>query len=185
LASDKRLNLKGFLCPGHVSTIIGTRPYESIVEKSRIGCCIAGFEPLDILEGIYFLLQQIANEKPAVKNQYTRVVHKSGNLKAQRIIRQVFGVSSSQWRGFGNIPSSGLRIREPYSGFDAEKVFLLNENRYSLNERQTKCRCADVLKGLISPVECPLFYKSCRPDNPIGPCMVSSEGACNAYYKYR
>jgi len=183
LLQDKRLNLKGFLCPGHVSAIIGTKSYEFIPKKYRIGCCVAGFEPLDILEGLYFLVQQIVKNKPKVENQYARVVTKQGNLKAQRIIKKVFTISNANWRGFGNIPKSGLKIKEEFSQLDAGKIFSLKENL--LDGKKTRCRCADVLKGLISPPECPLFSKACTPDNPIGPCMVSSEGACNAYFKYR
>jgi hydrogenase expression/formation protein HypD len=186
LLQDRRLNLDGFLCPGHVSAIIGTKSYEFIPKRYKIGCCVAGFEPLDILEGLYLLLQQIVKNKPAVENQYARVVTKQGNPKAQKVIEQVFEISDSHWRGFGNIPKSGLKIRNEFSEFDAQKLFRLDsELRAQSLELKTKCRCADVLKGLISPPECPLFLRACTPDNPVGPCMVSSEGACNAYYKYK
>lgn len=185
LLSERNLKLNGFLCPGHVSTIIGTRPYEFIPKRYGIGCCVAGFEPLDILEGIYFLLPQIINHKPQVANQYTRVVTRQGNLKAQKIISQVFKVCDASWRGLGKIPQSGLKIKEGFSQFDAEKVFLIHHKPYAISNKQKRCRCGDMLKGLISPLDCPLFSKTCTPDNPIGPCMVSSEGTCNAYYKYR
>ena len=183
LMQDKRLNLAGFLCPGHVSAIIGTKHYEFIPKRYKISCCVAGFEPLDILEGAYLLVQQIVKKKSMVVNQYARVVKKEGNPTAQKIIHDVFKVSDASWRGFGKIPNSGLKIKKEYSNFDAEKVFLI-KRRTTDARRTTKCRCAEVLKGLISPLACPLFYKVCRPDSPIGPCMVSSEGACNAYYKY-
>jgi hydrogenase expression/formation protein HypD len=192
LAKDKRLNILGFLCPGHVSTIIGTKPYEFIPKRYRIGCCIAGFEPLDILEGIYFLIQQVIECKPRVENQYVRVVIPQGNLKAKKIISEVFKVSSASWRGLGNIAQSSLEIRDEFSQFDANKTFPLryksHDPRYdvgTLGYKSQRCRCADVLKGLISPRECPLFLKVCRPQHPIGPCMVSNEGACNAYYRYK
>lgn len=184
LVKDKRLNLSGFLCPGHVSTIIGTKPYEFIPKRYKIGCCIAGFEPLDILEGIYFLIQQIIEEKPAVINQYIRAVTRNGNIRAKNLIFKVFKVSDAIWRGLGKIPQSGLKIKDGFKRFDAEKVFLLNEKRYAISNKRAQCRCADILKGLISPPDCSLFYKACSPDNPFGPCMVSSEGACNVYYKY-
>jgi hydrogenase expression/formation protein HypD len=185
LVRDKKLNLNGFLCPGHVSAIIGTESYKFIAKKYKIGCCIAGFEPLDILEGIYLLLQQIIEKKPSVANQYVRVVTKNGNSKAKNIMQRVFAVSDASWRGLGEIPKSGLKIKKEFSQFDAEKMFSIGDKRYAISDRQKRCRCGDVLKGLISPPECQLFAKACIPDNPIGPCMVSSEGACNALYKYR
>jgi hydrogenase expression/formation protein HypD len=185
LLRDKRLKLNGFLCPGHVSTIIGTRPYEFIPKKYAIGCCISGFEPLDILGAIFILLSQIKENKPRVENQYSRVVTRSGNLKAQKIIAQVFKTSDAYWRGLGRIPNSGLKIRDEFSKFDIEKVLNVSERGKTTAKKQKKCRCADILKGLISPLDCPLFSKACYPENPIGPCMVSAEGACNAYYKYK
>jgi len=185
LVQDKRLNLSGFLCPGHVSSIIGTKPYEFIPKRYKIGCCVTGFEPLDILEGIYFLIQQIIKNKPAVANQYIRAVTRHGNLKAQKIILEVFKVAGASWRGLGRIPQSGLQLKDKFSMFDAEKNFSCIRKPQTANRKPLKCRCSDVLKGLISPLDCPLFLKVCRPENPTGPCMVSSEGACNVYYKYR
>ena len=184
LVKDKRLNLQGFLCPGHVSTIIGTKPYEFIPKRYKISCCVAGFEPLDILEGIYTLLKQIINNKPKVINQYARVVRQKGNPKAQKIISKVFKISDSSWRGLGGIAQSGLKIKDEFSKFDAEKVFSLYDKRYAICDKPSRCRCGDILKGLISPMDCLLFAKTCSPDNPKGPCMVSAEGACNAHYKY-
>lgn len=185
LMQDKRLNLDGFLCPGHVSAIIGTKHYEFIPKRYKINCCVAGFEPLDILEGIYILVKQIVECKPKVANQYLRVVTKQGNLQAQKKIKQVFKIADASWRGLGKIPQSGLKIRKEFSQFDAEKVFCICDKRYAISDKQNRCRCGDVLKGLLSPPECQLFAKVCIPDNPIGPCMVSSEGACNAYFKYK
>lgn len=184
LTRDKRLSLSGFLCPGHVSTIIGTEPYEFIPKKYGIGCCIAGFEPLDILEGICLLIEQLLKKRPKVDNQYIRAVAKQGNTKAQEIIKQVFKICDAAWRGLGRIPQSGLKIRDGFSQFDAERVFCIRRTTHDA-QRTTRCKCGDVLKGLISPPQCPLFSKICSPDNPVGPCMVSSEGTCNAYYKYR
>ena len=199
LVADPKLKINGFLCPGHVSAIIGINPYEFIPKRYKIPCSVTGFEPLDILEGIYLLLQRIVKNKPAVVNQYRRVVTRQGNLKAKKIISEVFGVSDVSWRGLGIISKSGLRIRDEFSQFNAEKELLLHYQPFlpypacpagrrqagAFSRQPKKCRCADILKGLIAPIECPLFSKTCSPDNPIGPCMVSSEGACNAYYKYR
>ncbi|MDD4953528.1 MAG: hydrogenase formation protein HypD [Candidatus Omnitrophica bacterium] len=183
LARDKDLNLDGFLCPGHVSVIIGTRPYEFIAKKYKIGCCVAGFEPLDILEGIFLLLRQMAVKMPVVDNQYARAVTAQGNRKAQELMRRVFKAADARWRGLSIIPSSGLKIKNEFLEFDAEKSFGI---KYPIGQKEdTKCRCHDVLKGLISPRQCPLFARACAPDHPLGACMVSTEGACNAYFKYK
>ena len=185
LVQDKRLKLSGFLCPGHVSCIIGTKSYAFIPRRYKIGCCIAGFEPLDVLEGIYFLMQQIVNHKPCVQNQYMRAVNAQGNLKAQKIISRVFKITDASWRGLGRIPKSGLKIKNEFQRFDAEKNFSFCHEPRATSHEPRKCRCGDILKGLISPADCPLFSKICRTDHPIGPCMVSHEGACNAHYRYR
>lgn len=185
LSSDRRLKLSGFLCPGHVTAIIGSRAYEPIASGYKIPCCVAGFEPVDILEGIYLLLRRINAGSFGVDNQYARVVRRCGNIKARSLMRCVFMEQDASWRGLGVIPDSGLGIRKEFAAFDAEKFFSL---RTALDSRRTtlnKCKCGDVLKGLISPKQCPLFGSACRPEHPVGPCMVSSEGACNAYYKYR
>lgn len=185
LVRDKRLNLSGFLCPGHVSCIIGTNSYEFMPKRYKIGCCVAGFEPLDILEGVYLLVRQIISNKPRVQNQYMRAVTRKGNLRAQKAIAGVFRVDDAAWRGLGIIPCSGLKIRKGFSRFDAEK-YLFFDYKPAIRVRETgRCRCGDILKGLISPEECPLFSRACNPGHPIGPCMVSSEGACNAHYRYR
>ncbi len=184
LLEDERLNIAGFLCPGHVSAVIGTKPYAFIAQKYKIPCCVAGFEPLDIIEGIYLIIRQIVTHKAGVLNQYARVVTKSGNKRAQKIMLKVFVVRDALWRGLGVIPRSGLFLRKEFADLDAEKVFTLpttNDQRPTTN----KCRCGDVLKGIISPPDCPLFAKICTPENPVGPCMVSFEGACSVYYKYR
>jgi hydrogenase expression/formation protein HypD len=184
LVRERDLKIDGFLCPGHVSTIIGTKPYAFLVKRYKIGCCIAGFEPLDILEGLRFLIQQIVQKRPRVFNQYTRVVTEKGNPQAKKLISRVFKIYDASWRGLGKIPQSGLKLKNEFSEFDAGKIFKFKfATRYSL--RDTRCRCGDILKGLISPPACPLFSGVCTPENPVGPCMVSSEGACNAYYRYR
>ncbi len=185
LLRDKRLSLDGFLCPGHVSAIIGSHPYEFIPRKYGVACCISGFEPLDMLEGIYLLLSQIVRKEPKVENQYCRLVSREGNLKALRLMQEVFCVSAGSWRGLGVIPKSGLKIRKELLRFDAERMFGISYSQKTGRKNQKNCRCIEVLKGLISPLECPAFAKSCNPAHPLGPCMVSYEGACNAYYKYR
>lgn len=184
LLSDKGLKIDAFLCPGHVSAIIGTKDYEFIPKKYGRACCVAGFEPTDILEGIALILEQIIVNKPYVANQYTRIVTKEGNLKAKRIIKRVFAPCDAQWRGFGIIPGSGLKLRNEFASLDATGSFPINKIKVK-SKAAKNCRCADVLKGMILPSECPLFAKACAPENPIGPCMVSSEGTCNAYYKFR
>ena len=184
LLEDPRLGISAFLCPGHVSAIIGTKPYEFIPRRYHIGCCVAGFEPLDILEGIYLLLLQMARRKPVVDNQYRRVVKAGGNVRAQETLRAVFSAGSARWRGLGIIPGSGLALKGRFGRFDAEKALPLKFRKYAPGRKQKLCRCPDVIKGRIRPDECRLFGKTCSPQDPYGPCMVSSEGACNAYYKY-
>lgn len=180
IAQHPKVNIDGFILPGHVSTIIGQKPYEFLVKDFRIPCAITGFEPLDILEGIYLLLKQIELQRPEVAIQYTRSVKKSGNLTAQSIINQVFEKTDADWRGIGKIKDSGLKFKPRYNEFDARNYFNIKIAKTKLSA----CRCGEILMGLIIPAQCPLFAKSCRPESPFGPCMVSSEGACSAYYKY-
>jgi hydrogenase expression/formation protein HypD len=184
LCRDKSLRLDGFLCPGHVSSIIGTKPYEFLPKSYKIGCCVAGFEPLDIMEGIYLLLRQVREKRPSVQNQYIRVVKKSGNPEARKISSRVFRSEDALWRGLGIIPGSGLRLKKEFRAVDAGIKFQgLVPVRPS--GQKTRCICGRILKGLASAKDCPLFARRCTPENPIGPCMVSHEGACNAYYKYK
>ncbi len=185
LLKSKDINIQGFLCPGHVSTIIGTKNYEFIPKKFKIPCCVAGFEPLDIMQAIYILLKQILRNRPEVANQYVRLVKKEGNQKAKRVINKIFKVRDATWRGIGIIPKSGLKIKEEFSRFDAEKVLPIEPSKKVKDKRYKLCRCGEVLKGKIQPRECVLFLKACNPKNPFGPCMVSAEGACNAYYRYQ
>ena len=181
LLSSKDMNVDGFILPGHVSVIIGSDAYNLLPEKFGIGGVVCGFEPLDILVGIKKLIQQINLQKPKIENEYSRVVTEKGNLEAQKTISKVLKVEDALWRGLGWIPMSGLGIRKEFDDFDAIKKYGLE---ITDTEKQTGCRCGDVLKGNIIPPECPLFGKVCKPNNPIGPCMVSSEGSCAAYYKY-
>lgn len=183
LLEDRRMNIQGFLCPGHVSVIIGSKAYEFIPERYKIPCCIAGFEPLDILEGVHLLLSQIAQKKAKVENQYIRAVKTQGNIAAKRIMSQVFLKTDAFWRGIGKVRLSGLTFKKKFRRFDAEKAFPLPTPK---REKEDKlCRCAEVLKGIILPLDCALFKRKCNPTNPQGPCMVSQEGACHAHYRYK
>ncbi len=181
----KQVRLDGFLCPGHVSAIIGANVYGVLAEKYGVHCCVAGFEPTDILEGILMLMRQVIEGKPMVTNQYGRVVRASGNTRAQHIINEVFTSSDETWRGLGCIRQSGLRIRKKFAGFDAAVTMKHPKETISVSAAQKRCKCADVLSGLMRPQECALFGRRCTPDNPVGPCMISAEGACNALYRFR
>jgi hydrogenase expression/formation protein HypD len=188
LLADRKVRLDGFLCPGHVSTIIGANAYNFIPRAHGIGCCVAGFEPVDILEGIYMLTRQVVEKNPRVDNQYTRVVTAAGNTLAQSIMHKVFEPSDVRWRGLGMIPGSGLSIKKKFARFDAVRQLpsVLGYRGQRTKDRASKaCRCGDVLKGICTPRQCPAFAKACVPGNPLGPCMVSSEGACNVYYRYK
>jgi len=182
LAEDHRVNIDGFLCPAHVSTIIGTTPYDVITKRYNIPCVIAGFEPLDILQGILMIVRQIKSKNKKVENQYKRVARKSGNKKALGLIREVFSIEDSEWRGIGNLPKSGMALNKRYSMFDADKAFPLPGIK---TRPDTGCICGSVLKGIKTPLDCRLFAKRCTPERPAGACMVSSEGTCAAYYRYR
>lgn len=185
LLQDPLVKLDGFLCPGHVSAIIGARPYEKITRKYKISCCVTGFEPVDILEGILILARRIKANKPTVDNEYARTVRMNGNLRALNVLDKVFCSSDVAWRGLGVIPKSGLKLRSEYSSFDAERVFTSTCHKSHVTSHQKNCKCGDVLKGIIQPPACPLFGRACQPQKPIGPCMISQEGACNAYYKFK
>lgn len=181
LLQDEEVEVDGFLCPGHVSAIIGCKPYRFIAEDYHAACVISGFEPFDILESIAMLAKQVKDNKPEVLNQYTRVVREEGNPAAVKSIYDVFDISDSLWRGIGNIPGSGLMLKEKFLKFDAKANFEIEE---FISKEPAGCQCGNVLKGIKKPFECKLFSKVCRPENPIGPCMVSSEGSCAAYFKY-
>jgi len=180
------IKIDGFIEPGHVSTIIGVRPYEFISNNYHIPQVITGFEPIDLLMGAWMLVRQIQQAKAEVENEYTRVVKPEGNRKAQQIMKQVFEPVDVKWRGFPVILQSGLMLRKKYAQYDARKKY--EEELLELTEKEftepVGCLCGDVLRGLISSKECPLFGHQCTPDNPVGPCMVSSEGNCNIQYRY-
>ena len=171
--------LDGFILPGHVSTIIGVEPYRFIADEFGLACCITGFEPTDILQSILALTVQCLEGQARVENKYTRVVRTEGNPKAQALIEQVFRSTDSQWRGVGLIKESGLELKDEWEAFRVEAP-----DPAVPSVGQKECRCSEVLRGLIKPRECRLFGRTCTPDTPVGPCMVSSEGACAAFYKY-
>jgi hydrogenase expression/formation protein HypD len=183
IASSDRVNVDGFILPGHVSTIIGTRPYEFLRDKYRLPSCVVGFEALDVLQGILMLLKQMQN-RPLVEIQYKRSVRPEGNEKARQVMNSVFEPCDAEWRGLGRIAGSGLSFRKDFAEFDARKRFRIANRQSSIANRQSPCRCGDVMLGVIVPSECKLFAKACTPESPVGPCMVSTEGACAAYYKY-
>ncbi len=174
--------ISGFLYPGHVSTIIGREPYEFIPRQYRVAGAITGFEPNDILLGIISILDQIRDGKPEVANEYRRVVQPSGSPKARALMDEMLEERDATWRGLGRIPRSGLELRKAYAAFDARQKFSLRVEEASHD--LPGCRCGEVLRGLISPPQCSLFLKPCRPDSPHGPCMVSFEGACFIAYKF-
>jgi hydrogenase expression/formation protein HypD len=178
-AADVRLD--GYLCPGHVSAIIGSGVYERIVQKYKIGCVIAGFEPVDILQAILMLVRQAHAGNPKVETPYSRAVTKEGNVKALQIVNQVFEPCDSEWRGLGMIPLSGLRIRPEFANHDA--TFRIPVEIEPTHESDG-CKCGEVLRGKIKPPECGLFGRACTSDRPVGPCMVSAEGTCAAYFRY-
>lgn len=181
LISDISLKIDGFLCPGHVSTVIGAEAYRFIADAGR-AAVITGFEPVDILEGILMILEQLTGGSADVEIQYSRGVNKEGNRRALEAIKDVFSPGAATWRGLGEIPESGLFLRDSYRAFDALDHFDIPP----LDSEEPKgCRCGDILRGMIAPDQCPLFSRLCNPAHPIGPCMVSSEGTCAAYYKYR
>jgi hydrogenase expression/formation protein HypD len=171
----------GFIDPGHVSTVIGLDPYKPISDRFRIPQVIAGFEPLDVLFAVLKLLKMIKNKEHGVWNEYTRVVRDEGNPRAVDAMNRVFKHCDVKWRGFPVIPSSGLDLGDGFSGYDARAKFRI---RVRESKEPKGCRCGDVLKGVIYPRECPLFGRKCNPENPVGPCMVSSEGACMIAYRY-
>lgn len=173
--------IDGFLCPGHVSVIIGSDAYRSVAERYRVPCVVAGFEPQDVLEAMVLILRQVVQGRADVENQYVRAVRPSGNPVARRIVSEVFEVCDAEWRGLGVIPQSGLRLRTAYEMCDAVKVFDVQPVRAA---EPVGCLCGSVLRGAVRPDECPLFRRQCTPATPVGPCMVSSEGTCAAYYKY-
>lgn len=181
LLSEINHNIDGFLCPGHVSVIIGYRAFAEIVENFGRPCVVAGFEPLQIIEGLAEICRQLAAGKAELKSIYTAVVTERGNVSAQKMISQYFEPADGYWRGLGKIEKSTLKLKDKYSRFDAFKRFDITETP---SEDTIGCRCGEVLCGLIEPLDCSLFENTCTPQTPVGPCMVSSEGTCAAWFKY-
>ena len=176
------LRLDGFLGPGHVSTVVGIRPYEFVARRYRRPVVVVGFEPLDILQGVHMIVRQVVENRCEVENQYRRVVRDDGNPRALEVIREVFRLRPHfEWRGLGFISQSALAIREEYARFDAELRFEVPGIRVA---DPKACQCGEVLKGVLRPWECRVFGTACTPETPIGTCMVSSEGACAAYYNF-
>ena len=181
LLDDPSLQLDGLLCPGHVSAIIGAKAYQPLVDKFNLSCVVAGFETVDLLNGLILLARQVSEGVSKIENTYPRVVTWEGNARARAMVDQIMEPEDTEWRGLGVIPGSGLRLRKEYEDFDAEVRFDITLPESS---EAKGCRCGEILKGMKNPGQCPLFDTRCTPTNPIGPCMVSSEGTCAAYYKY-
>jgi hydrogenase expression/formation protein HypD len=173
--------VQAFLAPGHVCAVVGYAPYEPLSRKYRVPIVVTGFEPLDLLEGISMAVKQLEEGRAEVENQYSRAVRRDGNEAAQRVVAEVFTVSDRQWRGIGEIPSSGLRLSDAYRRFDAEDRFAVGGMHAS---EPAQCISGLVLQGIKKPYECPAFGTECTPERPLGAPMVSSEGACAAYYQY-
>jgi hydrogenase expression/formation protein HypD len=173
--------VQGFLAAGHVCTIMGWTEYEPIAAKYRVPIVVTGFEPIDILEGMLMTVRQLEAGRHEVENQYVRSVKRDGNQPAQELVARVFHLVDRKWRGIGEIPGSGLALREEFAEFDAERRFAVEGIH---TEESTACHAGEVLRGLLKPFECPAFGKECTPDHPLGAPMVSSEGACAAYYNY-
>ncbi|HOU36614.1 MAG TPA: hydrogenase formation protein HypD [Candidatus Omnitrophota bacterium] len=181
LLETREIRIDGFLCPGHVSSIIGSRAYEFIARDFNVPCAISGFEPTDILETILMLIRQKKDGRACVEIQYKRAVQEQGNVKAKEMMDRVFEPSDGDWRGLGVIHDSGLKIRKAYRFFDATAEFRIP----ALQAKEPRgCACAEVLRGIKTPRQCGLFAKTCTPETPFGPCMVSTEGTCAAWFKY-
>lgn len=182
LIESGEVNLNALIEPGHVSTIIGTRPYEVFSDKYGIPQVVAGFNPFDVLIAVYLILKQIKKGKAYVQNEYKRAVREEGNLKAQKLMEEVFYIKSKEWRGFPSIPDSIYEIRDEFSRYNARKKFDIKIKKSQ--EMVTGCICGPILRGVARPEECKLFKTECNPVNPVGACMVSKEGTCNIAYRY-
>jgi hydrogenase expression/formation protein HypD len=175
------VNINGIICPGHVSAVIGSRPYRFLADDYHIACAVSGFESVDILLAVDRLVEQIENDEPKVEVPYSRGVKPEGNVTALRLMDTVFEIGGADWRGIGVVPDSGLQIRPRYEKFDATKNF---EIKTIPSHEPKGCICGAILRGISTPISCKLFRNTCTPENPVGPCMVSSEGSCAAYYQY-
>lgn len=186
LLSLGEANINGFINPGHVSTIVGMKAYEKVKEQYNVPQVIAGFEPYDVMIAVYQIVRAMNRGEDLLQNEYTRAVRYDGNTKAQKVMEEVFDYQDWEWRGLGSVPQSGGAISKKYEDFDAMKVYedVFADFEPKEDVKKRACRCGDVLRGLMTPTECPLFTKSCTPRDPIGPCMVSFEGTCNIWAKY-
>jgi hydrogenase expression/formation protein HypD len=178
---DPDSHIDGFLAAGHVCTIMGNFEYYPLVEKYKVPIVVTGFEPLDVLQGILMVVRQLESKKAEVENQYARIVREEGNLEAQKIIYEVFEITDRLWRGMEIIPMSGYQVKEKYADFDATKKFTIDIIEAEENQ---DCIAGEIMKGIKNPFQCPEFGKKCKPTNPLGAPMVSSEGACAAYFHY-
>ncbi len=181
IMEDEESNIDGFLAAGHVCTIMGTFEYYPLVERFKVPIVVTGFEPLDILQGILMVVRQLEQGRAEVENQYARIVREEGNPEAQKMIFEVFEVTDRLWRGMEIIPMSGYRVKDKYAAFDATRKFTVDLEEAEENQR---CIAGEIMKGIKKPYECPEFGKGCKPTNPLGAPMVSSEGACAAYFHY-
>jgi len=181
IAGSSEINVHGFILPGHVSTIIGSKPYEFLSKKYRLPGCITGFEPIDILQGILILTRQVVEDNPSITIEYKRAVKSEGNRKALDLLYTVFESDDARWRGIGMIPESGLKFSANFLSYDVRTKYRI---RVPESVEPKGCICGRVLLGLNMPFDCALFGNKCTPLTPVGPCMVSSEGSCAAYYKY-
>ncbi len=181
ILSSPSNQVQGFLAAGHVCAVMGYEEYIPIAERHRVPIVVTGFEPVDILQGVYMAVKQLEEGRSIVENQYSRAVTRNGNVAARRLMAEVFETADRKWRGIGEIPSSGYRLREKYAGFDAENIFGVGEIGAP---EPSLCMAGLILQGLRKPQECPAFGRECMPEHPLGAPMVSSEGACAAYYRY-
>ena len=179
---EEGVKINGFIAPGHVTAITGTSIYNDLASVYGLGVVVSGFEPADLMQAVLMLAIQMESGTPKVEIQYQRVVHYKGNILAQQLLDEVFVHSDDSWRGLGMIPDSGLKIRENFSSFDAEKQFTVNVPE---SVEPKGCICGQILRGIKTPEDCTLFAKKCSPSHPVGACMVSAEGTCATYYKYR
>jgi len=176
------LKIDGFICPGHVATVIGVRAFRMFPEAYNMPTVIAGFEPVDVMIGLHMLLKQLKEGSARVDNEYTRSVTEGGNVKAQKLIKEVFEVDSGNWRGIGRVPSSAYKLKNEFSNYDARVKYDIKVG--PAKDIAPGCSCHLVIIGKIKPTECPMFMKTCRPETPYGPCMVSREGTCNIWGKH-
>ena len=181
LLDSGEVKLSGLICPGHVSAIIGSHPWEFIARDYGVPCVVSGFEPLDILQSVDMLVEQVEKGESRVEIAYRRGVQPGGNQQALKLMERVFEPCPAQWRGMGEVTDSGLKLRDKYKSFDAEVAFDIEPGPVVEHKG---CICGDILRGVKTPADCKLFGKACTPENPVGPCMVSSEGSCSAYYFY-